>query len=70
MFFYSVLVSAKGCSGTGNSALGEGISNSRVGEVENRVPKISIYILGKRKINNNPANNRCHPVFVDLPLNA
>lgn len=40
---YSVDVPAKGCSGAGNLALGEGISNSRVGGVGNRPHSKSLY---------------------------
>lgn len=41
--FCSVLVPDKGCSGTGNSAFGEGISNSRMGGVGNSLYLQSLY---------------------------
>jgi len=43
VFFYSVLIPVKRCPGTGNSALGGRISNSRVGGVENRLYPTSLY---------------------------
>lgn len=46
---YCVLLPAKGCSGTRNSSLIEGINNSRVGGVENRLYSKFVYTFWEKE---------------------
>lgn len=71
LVFYCVLVLAKGCSETGSSALWGTIPGFERKQWGNKkiLPKISSYVLRKRKINKILTNNSCQPIFVDQSLN-